>query len=48
MEFDSAKFKSELGKLVIDKKYKDVLDYIKSVRGCDYLFDTVPTDYLGI
>jgi hypothetical protein len=29
------------------KEYKDTLDYIKSV-GCDYFFDELPLDYLGL
>lgn len=29
------------------KAYKDTLDYIKSV-GCDYFFDELPLDYLGL
>ena len=31
-----------------DKRYNDVLDYIKSVEDCDYLFNKVPRKYLGI
>ena len=29
-------------------RYKDVLDYIKSISGCDYLFNKVPAEYLGL
>ena len=31
-----------------DPGYKDVLDYIKTVEGCDYLFNKVPLEYLGL
>lgn len=31
-----------------DFRYKDVLSYIKSVKGCDYLFNKVPKEYLGL
>lgn len=31
-----------------DKRYKDVLDYIKSIHGCDYLFKKVPLSFLGL
>lgn len=30
------------------KKYKDVLEYIKSIDGCDYLFNKVPKEYLSL
>ena len=30
------------------EKYKDVLVYIKSIKGCDYLFNKVSNKYLGI
>lgn len=31
-----------------DKRYKDVLDYIKNIDDCDYLFNKVPESYLGL
>jgi len=31
-----------------NKRYRDVLDYIKSIKDCDYLFNKVPAAYLEI
>jgi len=30
-----------------DPSYRDVLDYIKSVK-CHYFFETLPFDFLGL
>lgn len=30
------------------QKYKDVLNYIRTIEGCNYFFEDIPLNYLGV